>query len=221
MGGKDWGQEEKGVTEDEIVGWHHWLNGHEFEQTMGDSERQESLAHCSPWYCRESDMTQWLNNTQNNNKYGLLPWRRLNLSLIAWWPGWGWGPISIRLWCPHSPPSSPRPPAPAVLPCPQPICGMKIQMWVYRKVGSGTICQSFLALSLDLTGWQVARGWVTARAVIPSSLLWPEGVGFRLGWSFLGHLVANLLLQCILGQAVSISKNYLFKMELCLCVCTG
>ena len=118
-------------------------------------------------------------------------------------------------------PAPPRPPARAVLPCPQPICGMKIQMWVYRKVGSGTICQSFLALSLDLTGWQVARGWVTARAVIPSSLLWLEGVGFQLGWSFLGHLVANLLLQCILGQAVSISKNYLFKMELCLCVCAG
>ena len=38
--GKDWGQEEKGVTEDEMVGWHHWLNGHEFEQTLGDSEGQ-------------------------------------------------------------------------------------------------------------------------------------------------------------------------------------
>ena len=36
--GKDWGQEEKGVTEDEMVGWHHWLKGHEFEQTLGDSE---------------------------------------------------------------------------------------------------------------------------------------------------------------------------------------
>ena len=42
--GKDWGQEEKGVTEDEMVGWHHWLNGHEFEQTQGDSEGQGSLA---------------------------------------------------------------------------------------------------------------------------------------------------------------------------------
>ena len=42
--GKDWGQEEKGVTEDEMVGWPHWLNGHEFEQTPGDSEAQESLA---------------------------------------------------------------------------------------------------------------------------------------------------------------------------------
>ena len=55
--GKDWGQEEKGVTEDEMVGWHHWLSGHEFEQTLGDSEEQESLAWCS-WGCKELDMTE-------------------------------------------------------------------------------------------------------------------------------------------------------------------
>ena len=47
--GKDWRQEEKGMTEDEMVEWHHWLNGHEFEQTPGDSEGQGSLACCSPW----------------------------------------------------------------------------------------------------------------------------------------------------------------------------
>ena len=46
--GKDWGQEEKGATEDEMVGCHHGLNGHEFEQTQGDSEGQGSLARCSP-----------------------------------------------------------------------------------------------------------------------------------------------------------------------------
>ena len=45
---KYWGQEEKGATEDEMVGWHHWLNGHEFEQTLGDNEGQGSLACCSP-----------------------------------------------------------------------------------------------------------------------------------------------------------------------------
>ena len=45
--GKDWGQEAKRVTEIEMVGWHHWPNGHEFEQTQGDNEGQESLAHCS------------------------------------------------------------------------------------------------------------------------------------------------------------------------------
>ena len=53
--GKDWGQEEKGSTEDEIVGRHHWLNGHEFEQTPGDSEGQGSLAYCSPWSLKKSD----------------------------------------------------------------------------------------------------------------------------------------------------------------------
>ena len=51
--GKDWRQEEKGMTEDEMVGW-HWLNGHEFEQTPGDSEGQGSLAYCSPWGRKES-----------------------------------------------------------------------------------------------------------------------------------------------------------------------
>ena len=47
--GKNWGQEEKGMTEDEMVGWHHWLNKHEFEQVPGDGEGQGSLACCSPW----------------------------------------------------------------------------------------------------------------------------------------------------------------------------
>ena len=46
--GKDWRQEEKGMTEDEMVGWHHWLNGHEFEQRPGDGDGQGSLACCSP-----------------------------------------------------------------------------------------------------------------------------------------------------------------------------
>ena len=45
--GKDWGQEKKGLTEDEMVGWHHWLNGHECEQTLGDSEEQVNLVCCS------------------------------------------------------------------------------------------------------------------------------------------------------------------------------
>ena len=58
----DWGQEEKGATEDEMVGCHHWLNGHEFEQTPGDSKGQRSLACCSPWGRNEPDMTEWLNN---------------------------------------------------------------------------------------------------------------------------------------------------------------
>ena len=47
--GKDWGQEQKGMTEDETVGWHHRLNGHGFEQVPGDGEGQESLVCCGPW----------------------------------------------------------------------------------------------------------------------------------------------------------------------------
>ena len=60
--GKDWGQEEKGVTEDEMVKWHHRLNGHKFEQTPRDSEGQGSLACCSPSGLKKSDTTEQLNN---------------------------------------------------------------------------------------------------------------------------------------------------------------
>ena len=62
--GKDWRQEEKWTTEDVMVRWHHWLNGHEFEKTKGDGEGQESLACCSPWVCKESDMTEQINWTE-------------------------------------------------------------------------------------------------------------------------------------------------------------
>ena len=57
--GKDWRREEKGMTEDEMVGWHHQLNGHEFEQASGDGDGQGSLACCSPWGYKESNMTEW------------------------------------------------------------------------------------------------------------------------------------------------------------------
>ena len=60
--GKDSGQEEKWAIEDEMVGWHHLLNGHEFEHTPGDIEGQGNLACCSPWGCKEVDMTEQLNN---------------------------------------------------------------------------------------------------------------------------------------------------------------
>ena len=59
---KDRGQEEKEVTEDEVIGWHHRLNGHEFEQTLGDSEGQGSLVCCSSWGRKELDMTERQNN---------------------------------------------------------------------------------------------------------------------------------------------------------------
>ena len=64
--GKDWRQEEKGVTEDKMVGWHHQLNAYEFEQTLGDSEGQGSLACCSSWGHKELDTTEWLNWTELN-----------------------------------------------------------------------------------------------------------------------------------------------------------
>ena len=59
--GRDWGQEEKGRAEDEMVGWHRRLNGHEFEQALGDGEGQGNLACCSPWGHKESDTTEQLN----------------------------------------------------------------------------------------------------------------------------------------------------------------
>ena len=52
---KDWVQEEKGATKDKIVGWYHWVNGHEFEQTLRDSEGQQSLECCSLWAVKELD----------------------------------------------------------------------------------------------------------------------------------------------------------------------
>ena len=65
--GKDWRWEEKGMTEDEMVGWHHWIDGHESEQTLEDNEGQGSLACCSPWGLKESDKT-WLNRKNNKIK---------------------------------------------------------------------------------------------------------------------------------------------------------
>ena len=62
--GKDWRQEEEGITEDEMVGWHHHLNGHEFEKALWIGDRQERLACCSPWGHKESDTTEWLNWTE-------------------------------------------------------------------------------------------------------------------------------------------------------------
>ena len=62
--GKGWGQEEKGTTEDGMVGWHHWLNGHGFGWTLGVGDGQGGLACCGSWGCRESDMTELLNWTE-------------------------------------------------------------------------------------------------------------------------------------------------------------
>ena len=64
--GRDWGQEEKGTTEDEMFGWHHRLNGHAFEYTPGVGDGQGGLSCCNSWGCKESDMTEQLNGTELN-----------------------------------------------------------------------------------------------------------------------------------------------------------
>ena len=69
--GKDWRQEVKGMTEDEMVGWHHWFNGHEFEQTLGVGEGQGSLACYSLQGHKDSDITEQLNNNNLITKFKL------------------------------------------------------------------------------------------------------------------------------------------------------
>ena len=63
--GRDWGQEEKGTTVDEMAGWHHWLDGRESEWTPGVGDGQGGLACCDSWGRKESDTTEWLNWTEN------------------------------------------------------------------------------------------------------------------------------------------------------------
>ena len=77
--GRDWGQEEKGTTKDEMAGWHHWLNGRESEWTPGVGDGQGGLACCNSWGHKESDMTEQLNWTESaykSNKQGdnIQPW---------------------------------------------------------------------------------------------------------------------------------------------------
>ena len=62
--GRDWAQEEKGTREDEMAGWHHWLDGHEFGWTLGVGDGQGGLVCCNSWGCKELDMTEWLNWTE-------------------------------------------------------------------------------------------------------------------------------------------------------------
>ena len=62
--GRDWGQEEEGMTEDEMAGWHHWLDGRESEWTPGGGDEQGGLACCDSWGCKELDTTEWLNWTE-------------------------------------------------------------------------------------------------------------------------------------------------------------
>ena len=77
--GKDWGQKEKGKTEDEMVGWHHWLNGHEFGWTPGVGDRQGGLACCGSCSCKELDTTERL-NWLTDRKRGPTSWK-INLKV--------------------------------------------------------------------------------------------------------------------------------------------
>ena len=70
--GRDWGQEEKGMTEDEMAGWHHWLDGHESGWTPGVVDGQGGLVCCDSWGRKESDTTEWLNWTELIHYYTIL-----------------------------------------------------------------------------------------------------------------------------------------------------
>ena len=78
-------QEEKEATEDEMVGWHHRLNGHEFEQTPGDTEGQRSLACYSPWCCKELDAAESMNNNSPQFQLSSLLRTVLRIPFGAWW----------------------------------------------------------------------------------------------------------------------------------------
>ena len=73
--GKDWRQKEKGTTEDEMVGLHHWLNWHEFEQSSVVGDGQGSLACCIPWGHKMLDMTEWLSWNELTSAKNLFPIR--------------------------------------------------------------------------------------------------------------------------------------------------
>ena len=79
--GKDWGQEEKGTTEDEMVGWHHRLNGHGFGWTLGVADGQGGLACCGSWGHKESDTTEGLNWTDLLKKTTIIKGKMMTLSL--------------------------------------------------------------------------------------------------------------------------------------------
>ena len=88
---KDWRQEEKGTTEDETVRWHHWLNGHEFEWAPRVGDGQGSPVCCSPWDHKESDMTEWLNWTNNRNHWLHLLWPKMEkLYIVSKNKTWSW-----------------------------------------------------------------------------------------------------------------------------------
>ena len=88
---KDWGPEEKEATEDEMVRWYHWLNGHEFKQTLGESGGQRSLVCWSPWGCTESDTTKRLNNSEVSVSVLNVLWLFFSSTASESGTGWAWG----------------------------------------------------------------------------------------------------------------------------------
>ena len=85
--GRDWGQEEKETTEDEMAGWHHWLDGHESQWTPGVGDRQGGLACCDSWGCKESDPT-WATDliwflTFKQNNYWITDNSHLNFNICC------------------------------------------------------------------------------------------------------------------------------------------
>ena len=82
--GRDWGQEEKGMTEDEMAGWHRWLNGRGSEWTPGVGDGQGGLACCNSWCHKESDMTERLNGTELK-RLSIHAHKNKNHRLYAWW----------------------------------------------------------------------------------------------------------------------------------------
>ena len=74
--GRDWGQEEKGTTEDEVAGWHHWLKGPESQWTPGVGDGQGGLACCNSWDCKESGTTEWLIWSEAELKFGNMAHKR-------------------------------------------------------------------------------------------------------------------------------------------------
>ena len=82
--GKDWRQEEKGATEDEMTGWNHWLKGHGFEQIPGDGEGQGSLVCCSPWGYKESDtLSGWTTASHRGWPKGYRAWKAVYWETIS------------------------------------------------------------------------------------------------------------------------------------------
>ena len=81
--GRDWGQKEKGRTEDEMAGWRHQLDGHELEWTLGAGDRQGGLACCNSWGCKESDTTERLNWTELNQFCGISSFLKIFIEFVT------------------------------------------------------------------------------------------------------------------------------------------